>query len=126
MVGISPKGEVYPASRSFFEASKWTFQALYEMFTFVPKLFTRAGLSSLSGPIGIISMTGEAATGGLMSLLFLWPTSVSLLLLQIFFLFLLLMEVGLSLFSSKVLQERKYPLKKQLRYRVLHLFLCSF
>ena len=70
MVGISPKGEVYPVSRSFTEASKWTFQALYEMFTFVPKLFTRAGLSSLAGPIGIISMTGEAATGGFMSILF--------------------------------------------------------
>jgi len=70
MIGISPKGEVYPLGRSFIEGVKWTFQALFTMFTFLPKLFTRLGLSSVTGPIGIIAMTGEAASNGFLSLLF--------------------------------------------------------
>lgn len=70
MIGISPKGEVYPFGKSFLEGVKWTFSALYSMFTFLPRLFTRIGLSSVTGPIGIISMTGEAASAGILSLLF--------------------------------------------------------
>lgn len=70
MIGISPKGEVYPITKSFIEGSKWTFQTFYTMFTFLPKLFTRVGLSSVTGPIGIISMTGEAASAGFLNLLF--------------------------------------------------------
>ena len=70
MIGISPKGEVYPVDKSFIEGAKWTYSTLFNMFTFLPELFTRTGLSSVTGPIGIISMTGEAASQGFLSLLF--------------------------------------------------------
>ncbi|PMP81662.1 MAG: RIP metalloprotease RseP, partial [Caldisericum exile] len=70
MIGISPKGEIYPLVQSLIEAVKWTFSTLFQMFTFLPKLFTRAGVSSVTGPIGIIAMTGEAASAGFLNLLF--------------------------------------------------------
>ncbi|BAL80937.1 RIP metalloprotease RseP [Caldisericum exile] len=70
MIGISPKGEVYSTGKSFIEGMKWTFSTLFQMFTFLPKLFTRAGVTSITGPIGIISMTGEAASAGFLNLLF--------------------------------------------------------
>jgi regulator of sigma E protease len=70
LIGISPKGEVYPLGKSFIEGTRWTLSTLYNMFTFLPKLFTRTGISSVTGPIGIISMTGEAASAGFLSLLF--------------------------------------------------------
>lgn len=70
MIGISPKGEIYPLGQSLIEAVKWTFSTLFQMFTFLPKLFTRAGVSSVTGPIGIIAMTGEAASAGFLNLLF--------------------------------------------------------
>ncbi|MGB9666271.1 MAG: M50 family metallopeptidase [Candidatus Cryosericum sp.] len=40
----------------------------------LPMLFTKAGVQSLTGPIGIARMTGEAAMGGFMSLL--WLTGI--------------------------------------------------
>ncbi len=70
MIGISPMGEKYSVFRSIKEAFKWSFESLFLMFKFIPQLFTRAGISSVSGPIGIIAMTGTAASGGFLSLLF--------------------------------------------------------
>lgn len=70
MIGISPRGEKYPVYRSIIESFKWAFESLFLMFKFIPQLFTRVGISSVSGPIGIIAMTGTAASGGFLSLLF--------------------------------------------------------
>lgn len=69
VMGIYSQGERYNILKSFIEGAKWTFTLLYRMFTSIPMLFTRSGLSSITGPIGIISMTGEAASGGFASLI---------------------------------------------------------
>lgn len=73
VIGIYSQGEKYNFFRSFYEGIKWTLKALYQMFILIPMLFTRQGISSIAGPIGIISMTGEAASGGFASLL--WFTA---------------------------------------------------
>lgn len=69
VMGLYSQGEKYNFFVSLWQGVKWTFKMLYQMFTSIPMLFTRIGLSSVTGPIGIISMTGEAASGGFGSLI---------------------------------------------------------
>lgn len=69
VIGIYSRGQRYNLFSSLYQGVKWTLNVLYQMFTSIPKLFTRVGISSITGPIGIISMTGEAASGGLGSLI---------------------------------------------------------
>ncbi|MGB9694377.1 MAG: RIP metalloprotease RseP [Caldisericaceae bacterium] len=69
MIGVSPRGEKYNVFVSLWEAIKWTGKVLYQSFTLLPSLFTRKGLSSLTGPIGIVAMTGQAASYGFANLL---------------------------------------------------------
>jgi regulator of sigma E protease len=73
LIGIYPTNLRYPVAVSFWEGIKWTGNTLYKMFTFVPMLFTKAGLSSIAGPIGIIAMTSQAAAGGFAELV--WFTA---------------------------------------------------
>jgi regulator of sigma E protease len=62
------------AKESFFmsiwEGIKWTGTLLYRMFILIPMLFTKQGLGSLVGPIGIVAMTSQAASGGFAN--FMW------------------------------------------------------
>ncbi len=69
IVGISPKGQRYSIFGAIWEGIVWTGKLLYKMFVFIPMLFTRKGISSVTGPIGIIAITGQAASGGFMNLL---------------------------------------------------------
>jgi regulator of sigma E protease len=69
MIGVSPRGERYNLFVSFWQAIKWTGKVIYQSFTLLPSLFTKKGLSSLTGPIGIVAMTGEAASYGFANLL---------------------------------------------------------
>jgi regulator of sigma E protease len=69
IIGVYPQGERYTIFNSFWEGIKWTGKVLYQSFTLLPSLFTRKGLSSLTGPIGIVAMTGEAASYGFANLL---------------------------------------------------------
>lgn len=69
IIGVSPRGERYNFLISFWQAIKWTGKVVYQSFTLLPSLFTKKGLSSLTGPIGIVAMTGEAASYGFANLL---------------------------------------------------------
>ncbi len=69
VIGIYRAGERYPFIKSLWEGTVWTGKLLYKMFIFIPMLFTKKGVMSIAGPIGIVAMTGQAATGGLMNLL---------------------------------------------------------
>ena len=69
VVGIYRSGKRYPFLQALWEGTVWTGKLLYKMFIFIPLLFTKQGVTSIAGPIGIIAITGQAASGGLMNLL---------------------------------------------------------
>ncbi len=70
IVGIySSEGEKCSPFVGLWEGIVWTGKLLYKMTIFIPLLFTRKGISSIAGPIGITVMTGQAAKGGLVNLL---------------------------------------------------------
>jgi regulator of sigma E protease len=73
VVGIYPSGERYSFFASLWQGTVWTGKLLYKMTVALPILFTRKGISSVAGPVGIIAMTGQAATGGFLN--FLWFTA---------------------------------------------------
>jgi len=73
LIGIYPINQRYSVLASFWEGIKWTGNTLYKMFTFIPMLFTRVGLSSIAGPIGIVALTSQAAAGGFAELI--WFTA---------------------------------------------------
>ncbi len=73
VIGIFRQGEKYNPLLALWEGIKWTGNVLYKTFTLLPTLFTKQGFSSLTGPIGIVAMTGEAASGGFANLL--WFTA---------------------------------------------------
>ncbi len=68
-IGIYRAGKKYSFLVALWEGTVWTGKLLYKMFIFIPMLFTIKGAASVTGPIGIIAMTGQAASGGLMNLL---------------------------------------------------------
>lgn len=69
IIGISPTGKKYPLLEALWQGIVWTGKLLYKMFIFIPTLFTKEGISSVAGPIGIITITGQAASGGFLNLL---------------------------------------------------------
>jgi regulator of sigma E protease len=69
MIGIYSSAQREPFFKSIYEGAKWTGDLLYRMFVLIPMLFTRQGLGSLVGPIGIVAMTSQAASGGFANLL---------------------------------------------------------
>ncbi len=69
VVGIYPSGKKYPFITAMWEGTVWTGKLLYKMTVSLPVLFTRKGVSSVVGPVGIIAMTGQAASGGFLNLL---------------------------------------------------------
>ena len=70
VIGIySSGGEKYSLFKALWEGVVWTGKLLYKMIVFIPLLFTWRGVSSIAGPIGITVMTGQAAKGGLINLL---------------------------------------------------------
>jgi regulator of sigma E protease len=69
VVGIYRAGMRYSFFEALWQGTIWTGKLLYKMFIFIPMLFTKQGITSVAGPIGIIAITGQAASGGLMNLL---------------------------------------------------------
>ncbi len=70
-IGITASSEKYSPFRAIYEGAKWTGSMLYQMLKSIPMLFTREGLNSMMGPIGIVGLTGEAAAGGVASVVWL-------------------------------------------------------
>ena len=76
-IGITAKGEVYSLPVAIIRSTTFSFTLLGKMFAVLPQLFSKAGLSSLIGPIGIVSMATEASAGGFAQLL-LFASYISL------------------------------------------------
>ncbi len=69
VIGVYSSSERYSLFRAFWEGVVWTGKLIYQMIISIPLLFTRKGISSVVGPIGIAAMTGQAASGGFANLL---------------------------------------------------------
>jgi len=73
-IGYSPGFVRYNPLLAVWRALLFTGEYVFTYIKALPMLFTKAGVQSLTGPIGIARMTGEAAMGGFMSLL--WLTGI--------------------------------------------------
>lgn len=73
-IGYSPDYVRYNVFVSAWRAFTFTGEYVWTYIKALPMLFTKRGVQSLTGPIGIARMTGEAAMGGFMSLL--WLTGI--------------------------------------------------
>lgn len=70
LIGVSSKGEVYSFPTSFIKAGSFTFKMLGSMFASIAILFTKEGATSVTGPIGIVSLMAQSASGGFLEFLF--------------------------------------------------------
>lgn len=73
-IGYGPGFVRYNPFKAVWRALTFTEEYIVTYVKALPLLFTKRGIQSLSGPIGIARMTGEAAMGGFMSLL--WMTGI--------------------------------------------------
>lgn len=73
-IGYTPGYVRYNPLRSAWRAVTFTAEYIVTYVKALPLLFTKRGIQSLTGPIGIARMTGEAAMSGFMSLL--WMTGI--------------------------------------------------
>lgn len=73
-IGYGPGFVRYNPFKSVWRALTFTGEYIVTYIKALPLLFTKRGVQSLTGPIGIARMTGEAAMGGFMSLL--WMTGI--------------------------------------------------
>lgn len=73
-IGYGPGYVRYNPLKSIWKAFTFTGEYIATYIKALPLLFTKRGVQSLTGPIGIARMTGEAAMGGFMSLL--WLTGI--------------------------------------------------
>ncbi|MDO9099639.1 MAG: M50 family metallopeptidase [Caldisericota bacterium] len=73
-IGYGPGFVRYNPFKAVWKALTFTGEYIWTYLKALPLLFTKRGVQSLMGPIGIARMTGEAAMGGFMSLL--WLTGI--------------------------------------------------
>jgi regulator of sigma E protease len=73
-IGYGPGYVRYHLPAATWRALTFTGEYVVTYVKALPLLFTKRGVQSLTGPIGIARMTGEAAMGGFMSLL--WLTGI--------------------------------------------------
>ncbi len=74
VIGYTPGYVRFSFLVSCWRAFTFTGEYVWTYIKALPMLFTKRGVQSLTGPIGIARMTGEAAMGGFMSLL--WLTGI--------------------------------------------------
>jgi regulator of sigma E protease len=73
-IGYGPGFVRYNLFKAVWRALTFTGEYIVRYIKALPLLFTKRGVQSLTGPIGIARMTGEAAMGGFMWLL--WVTGI--------------------------------------------------